>query len=132
MTYLLADWVGLTWIWDVPLSCLGSTAAAVQPNGLWKSTQPRSERRWVTLYVLLKNLFRRPFSILLSCPPGRARESQGGGERRGDRQAEPEARQGGQEPRRGLQGAARVHGHPLRGGTVRGTDIDTVMPVMAV
>ena len=26
-------WVGLTSIWDVPLSCLGSTAAAVQPNG---------------------------------------------------------------------------------------------------
>ena len=29
---------GLGWvhsIWDVALSCLGSTAAAVQPNGLW-------------------------------------------------------------------------------------------------
>ena len=35
VTHLLADWVGLTWIWDVPLSCLGSTAAALQPNGLW-------------------------------------------------------------------------------------------------
>ena len=32
---VLADlgWVDL--IWDVPLSYLGSTAAAVQPNGLW-------------------------------------------------------------------------------------------------
>ena len=51
MTHLLADWVGLTWIWDVPQSCLGSTAAAVQPNGLWtNSTQPRSARRWVTQY----------------------------------------------------------------------------------
>ena len=27
--------VGFSWIWDVPLSCLGSTAAAVQPSGLW-------------------------------------------------------------------------------------------------
>ena len=35
MTHLLGDWVGSTLIWDVPLSCLGSTTAAVQPNGLW-------------------------------------------------------------------------------------------------
>ena len=35
VTHLLADWAGSTWIWDVPLSCLGSTAAAVLPNGLW-------------------------------------------------------------------------------------------------
>ena len=40
VTHLLADWVGLTWIWDVPLSCLGSTAAAVQPNGLWNIPNP--------------------------------------------------------------------------------------------
>ena len=40
LTYLLGDWVVLTWIWDVPLSCLGSTAAAVQPNGLWNIPNP--------------------------------------------------------------------------------------------
>ena len=53
VTHLLADWVGLTWIWDVPLFCLGSTAAAVQPiaqrpveHPKSKSTQPTSVRRW--------------------------------------------------------------------------------------
>ena len=42
VTHLLADWVGLTWVWDVPLSCLGSTAAAVQPNAnsLWNIQNP--------------------------------------------------------------------------------------------
>ena len=34
MSIELTPWVGLTWIRDVSLSCLGSTAAAVQPNGL--------------------------------------------------------------------------------------------------
>ena len=40
VTHLLADWVGLTWIWDVPLSCLGSTAAVEQPNSLWNIPNP--------------------------------------------------------------------------------------------
>ena len=40
VTHFLADWVGLTWIWDVPLSCLGSTAAVEQPNSLWNIPNP--------------------------------------------------------------------------------------------
>ena len=46
VTHLLSDlgWVDL----DFGCStCLGSTAAAVQPKP--KSTQPRSARRWITL-----------------------------------------------------------------------------------
>ena len=38
--HLLADWVGVTLILDVPMSCLGSTAAAVQPNGLRNIPNP--------------------------------------------------------------------------------------------
>ena len=46
VTNLLADWVGLTLIWDVPLSYLGSTS----PTDCGTPTQPRSAKRWVTLY----------------------------------------------------------------------------------
>ena len=35
VTHLLADLGWVDRLWNVPLSCLGSTAAAVQPDGLW-------------------------------------------------------------------------------------------------